>query len=355
MLPIRIGVVGLGRMGFTHAQNIHTQIASAQLIALCSIDDQAAYWAKTWNIPYHYQDYAMMLANPEIDAVVIVSPTPDHPRQIKQALLAGKHVFCEKPLGTDLAECYDLVNFALKQTNQVVQIGFMRRYDREFAAAKQLLETGEIGRPILIRLFSQDPEVDIANMFRFGPSSGGQFVDVSAHDIDLMIWYLQAYPQRVFSLGKAYKYPEFATWNDGDVVAGMIEFDNQQIGILMASRISSNGYQAQGEIIGTNGHLTISLPSNAASQINYINANGHQQQTYRNFNERFATAYVAELQAFVNRIHQQDYDNRALVDALVNIETALACQQAFVTRQIVDVNLNAAKNLLAIASKKSVP
>ncbi|MGY6172518.1 Gfo/Idh/MocA family oxidoreductase [Candidatus Mycoplasma pogonae] len=336
MAKIKIGVVGLGRMGFTHAQNIKNLVPDGELIALCSHDGKAFELQKEWNIKYAYDDYEVMLKNPEIDAVVIVTSTNLHPKHILQALAAQKHVFCEKPLGVDLQQCIDLIQQAKNYPNQVVQLGFMRRYDAEYAEAKKRIDENRIGQPIMVRAFSEDPELDVANMFKFGPTSGGQFVDVSAHDLDLMVWYLNSYPKKVWGLGKAYKYPEFASWNDGDVVGGMIEFHNGTIGMLVASRIGPQGYQAQADIMGTNGHLHVGMIDMNHNVVE-MNQHGAIYSYHRNFNSRFQNAYVAEINAFVNKILNHDYDKSQLDEALVNIIASKTAQEAFVKNELLEV------------------
>ncbi|WP_215737684.1 Gfo/Idh/MocA family oxidoreductase [Mesomycoplasma hyorhinis] len=333
---IKVGILGLGRMGLTHAENLLNKINNAQLIALCSLDDKAEHYAKLWNIKYWYNSYEKMLENEEIDAVVIVSPTAQHPNNILQALKAKKHVFCEKPLGIDLDSVYSLVQEAKTYKNQVVQIGFMRRYDRDYSYAKQLVDKGQIGKVFYVRTLSQDPEQDIKNMFSFGPTSGGQFIDVGAHDLDLMIWYLDSYPKRVWSLGDAYKYEEFKSWNDGDVVTGMFEFHNGSIGIMTASRIGPQGYQAQAELIGTQGHLNIGLIDQKNNVIS-LNSQGAIHNYHRNFNSRFSQSYIDELNEFINKIIKQDYDKSQLDEALVNIIALRKAQESFSSKQIEEI------------------
>ncbi|QLG43356.1 Gfo/Idh/MocA family oxidoreductase [Mesomycoplasma hyopneumoniae] len=334
---IKVGVLGLGRMGLSHAENLLDKIQNAELIALCSLDETAKNYAKLWNIPFWYNSYEKMLENQEIDAVIIVSPTPYHPQNILDALRAKKHVFCEKPLGTNLEEIYNLVKLAKNYQNQVIQIGFMRRYDKDFHYAKQLVDQNQIGKVFYIRTLSQDPEKDIKNMFYFGPTSGGQFIDVGAHDLDLMIWYLNSYPKRVWSLGDAYKYQEFRTWNDGDVVAAMFEFHNGSIGIMTASRIGPQGYQAQAELIGTTGHLNIGL-IDAKNNVISLNSAGAVHNYHRNFNSRFKDAYIAELNDFVDKIIEKNYDKTQLEEALVNIIALKKAQESFQDKQIKEIN-----------------
>lgn len=336
MKKIKVGIVGLGRMGLTHAENLKNEIPNIELIALCSEDQKAFELQKKWNIPFAYGKYEDLLKNPEINAVVIVTPTYFHPQNIAQALDANKHVFCEKPLGSDLIQCQEIVKKVLAEKNKVVQIGFMRRHDYQFQTAKKLLDENKIGNPILLRLFSADPEKNINDMFKFGPTSGGQFVDVSAHDVDLAVWYLKSYPRKVFALGSAYKYNQFLQWNDGDVVSALIEFENKTMAFIAASRIDPQGYQASGEIIGTNGHLHINN-IDESSKVQILNKHGLVHQYYPNFNTRFEQAYKNELKFFIQRILDQDYNNDAIKDGLVNIYVTLALKQSFETQKPVEI------------------
>ncbi|OYD26475.1 myo-inositol 2-dehydrogenase/D-chiro-inositol 1-dehydrogenase [Mycoplasma testudineum] len=337
MANLKIGVVGLGRMGFRHAKNINTKIANAQLYSICSNDKDLAAKAKELNVTKYFSDYDLMIQDPELDAIVIASPSKFHPEQIIKALKAGKHVLTEKPLDSSVDKIENLFNEINKYKNLVFQIGFMRRVDKQFANAKNIINQGTIGKPILVKSFSQDAEQDIDQVIKFGPSSGGQFIDVSVHDIDLMIWYLDSYPKRVWAIGQAYKYDEFKKWNDGDVVSAMVEFNNGAMGILTASRLGSAGYQASAEIIGTDGHILVDK-LDIEHNVVTMNKDGVNQKLYRDFLSRFNDAYVNELDNFVKSINDKNYDRSQLEQAIAGMYAVNEIQQSFYDKEMKIVN-----------------
>lgn len=139
--------------------------------------------AEELNIPHIYTDFAAMCADPELDGVVIVSPSFLHVEQIKIAMEHGKHVFCEKPLGIDVAQCKEAEKVVEAHPELVFQLGFMRRFAPSYAEAKRRVDAGEIGKLVLIRSYTQDPRSTIESTLKFAPHSGGQFLDMCVHDL----------------------------------------------------------------------------------------------------------------------------------------------------------------------------
>ena len=153
----------------------------AQLCALCDVaEDPLHKTARELGVPKTYTDFTELCADPELDAVVIVSPSAYHAQQIKIALDAGKHVFCEKPLDTTVDNCSAAERAVESHPELVFMLGFMRRYDKSYLHAMQRIRNGDIGRVILVRSYTQDPIASIESAIRFGPHSGGQFLDMSS-------------------------------------------------------------------------------------------------------------------------------------------------------------------------------
>ena len=158
MKPVKIGSVGLGRLGYEHAKNLATLLPGCVLHAICDVDEARLHSvAEELNIPHIYTDFAAMCADPELDGVVIVSPSFLHVEQIKIAMEHGKHVFCEKPLGIDVAQCKEAEKVVEAHPELVFQLGFMCRFDPSCAEAKRRVDAGEIGRVVLVRSYTQDP------------------------------------------------------------------------------------------------------------------------------------------------------------------------------------------------------
>ena len=189
--PLRVGIAGLGRLGKRHAEQLARHTPGARLVAACSPVAEELDWAReTLGVPRLYADYAELLADPEIDAVVLVTPTTLHADQTSAALRAGKHVFVEKPLSLDVATCEAVEAVARDYPDQVAMVGFVRRFDPSYARAKAAIDAGQLGRPFLVRSQTCDQNDPAGFFVRFAPSSGGIFMDCSVHDIDLARWML---------------------------------------------------------------------------------------------------------------------------------------------------------------------
>ncbi len=329
MKKIKIGAVGLGRLGLQHAENISMKIMGAELTALCDLDEvKLAETAHRLGVKRQYVSFEEMLALEELDAVVIVSPSGLHTGQISAALAAGKHVFSEKPLGITVDECKEAEKAVEAHPEQVFMLGFMRRFDESYMYAHKKVAAGEIGRPVLFRSYSQDPDKFIDGAIAFAAHSGGQFLDMAVHDIDLARWFLGAEPESVYAIGGCYAYDEFAKYNDGDNVSCLMKFENDAMCFIFAGRTAPHGYNVETEIIGTKGILRIaSVPQKNLVEI--LDNNGVRRECSENFLERFTTSYVNEVQEFVDCIRENRKPTVTVYDGTRVSEIAHKCKQAF--------------------------
>ena len=167
MKTVKIGSVGLGRLGHEHAKNLATQVPGCELAAICDVDaGRVKEVAEELGVQYTYTDFEEMCRNPELDAIVIVSPSFLHCQQIEIAMNNGKHVFCEKPLGTDVEQCKAAEKVIEAHPDLIFQLGFMRRFDKSYAEAKRKIDNGDIGKVVLVRSYTQDPRSTISSVGR---------------------------------------------------------------------------------------------------------------------------------------------------------------------------------------------
>src|SRR5512144_1618855 len=170
----KIAVIGTGRMGSVHARNIVRQIPEAELVAVCDIRLEVAQAvADELGIPRVVYDYHDLLQDPEIEALLIASSTNTHAFMMKDVAAAGKHIFCEKPLALDLATIDDALQGVAK-AGVKLQVGFNRRFDKSFRRVREIVSSGEIGRPCILRITNRDPELPAMEFMR---ASGGLFLD----------------------------------------------------------------------------------------------------------------------------------------------------------------------------------
>ncbi len=335
MKKIKIGAIGLGRLGLQHVKNIAFKIPNAELTAICDMNEEKLLKIqKDWSIPHGYRDFDEMIKNKELDAVVITSPSALHTRQIAKALEAGLHVFSEKPLGTTVEECKIAEAAVEKYGDKIFMLGFMRRYDPSYAYAKKKIDKGEIGRPILFRGYSQDPESAIEGAIAYAGHSGGQFIDMAVHDIDLARWMMGSEPKSIFAIGGCYAHPEFGKYKDGDNVSALMQLENDAMVFLFAGRTAPHGYNVETEIIGTKGILRIAnVPQKNLVEI--LDEYGVRKECSEDFIERFEQAYIEELNEFIDCILTGRKPEVTVYDGTKTTEIAYKCKEAFETGQLI--------------------
>lgn len=335
MKKIKIGAIGLGRLGLQHVKNIAFKIPNAELTAICDMNEEKLLKVqKDWSIPHGYRDFDEMIKNKELDAVVITSPSALHTMQIARALEAGLHVFSEKPLGTTVEECKIAEAAVEKHEDKVFMLGFMRRYDPSYAYAKKKIDKGEIGRPILFRGYSQDPESAIEGAIAYAGHSGGQFIDMAVHDIDLARWMMGSEPKSIFAIGGCYAHPEFGKYKDGDNVSALMQLENDAMVFLFAGRTAPHGYNVETEIIGTKGILRIAnVPQKNLVEI--LDEYGVRKECSEDFIERFEQAYIEELNEFIDCILTGRKPEVTVYDGTKTTEIAYKCKEAFETGQLI--------------------
>ncbi len=326
---VKLGTVGLGRLGLRHAENIAARIEGAELYAICDTDtSRLNSVADRLGVKYRYTDFNDMAALEELDGIVIVSPSAFHTSQIETALEAGKHVFSEKPLGITVDECKAAEKAVEKHPDRVFMLGFMRRFDESYMYAKEKISAGYIGRPVLIRSYSQDPEKFIDGAIRYAGHSGGEFLDMAVHDIDLARWFTGSEPETVYAIGGCYAHMEFAEFNDGDNVSALLKFRDETMVFLFAGRTAPHGYNVETEIIGTKGILRIgSVPQKNLVEI--LDEHGVRKECSENFLERFESSYIREMQEFVSCIRENRKPEITVYDGTRVTEIAYTCKNAF--------------------------
>ena len=334
-MTIKIGAVGLGRLGFEHASNLRFSIPNVELVALCDMNEEKLNrTAKEWDVPHAYTDFSAMIQNKALDAVAITSPSALHADQIALALDNGLHVFCEKPLGTTVDECKVAEAAVKKHPDLVFMLGFMRRYDPSYAYARKMVFEGKIGKPILFRGYSQDPETAISGAIAYAGHSGGQFIDMAVHDIDLARWFMGSDPKTIFAIGGCYAHPEFAQFNDGDNVSALMHLQNGSMAFLFAGRTAPHGYNVETEIVGTKGTLRIaSVPQK--NMVEILDEHGVRKECSQDFIERFGDAYRNEMNEFIACIRESRKPEVTVYDGTKCTEIAYKCKEAFEKNELV--------------------
>jgi myo-inositol 2-dehydrogenase/D-chiro-inositol 1-dehydrogenase len=335
---VRVGVVGLGRLGKRHAENLAYRVPGAALAAACSpLEDERAWARDALPEPRLYGDYADLLADPGVDAVWLVTPSSLHAQQIIDALRAGKHVFCEKPLSLDLAECERVLAEAARYPHLQVTIGFMRRFDPSYKDAFDKIAAGRIGRPFLVRSQTTDQNDTDGFFVRFAATSGG--IDCTVHDIDVARWLLgKPRATRVFAAGAVALHEGLRESGDVDNGVAICEFEGGKLAMFYASRTQAHGNDTQSEVIGTAGALAIGH-NPRANRVEIYDATGIRNECTPSFFDRFEDAFLHEARAFVAAVqggapaHAQA--GATLADALEATRIGIALRQSLQSGQAV--------------------
>ncbi|OLL30389.1 oxidoreductase [Burkholderia sp. SRS-W-2-2016] len=334
---LRIGVVGLGRLGRRHAENLAYRVPGATLVAACSpLADELAWARDALPEPALYDDYADLLADPKVDAVWLVTPSSLHAQQIVDALRAGKHVFCEKPLSLEVAECERVLAEAARYPHLHATIGFMRRFDPSYRDAFERIAAGQIGRPFLVRSQTTDKNDTDGFFVRFAASSGGIFLDCTVHDIDVARWLLgKPRATRVFAAGAVALHDGLKEFGDVDNGVAICEFEDGRLAMFYASRTQAHGNDTHSEVIGTAGALTIGR-NPRANRVEIYDASGIRNECTPSFYERFEDAFLHEARAFVAAVRGgAEQTGASLADALEATRIGVALRESLLSGQAV--------------------
>ncbi len=337
MKKIKVGIAGLGRLGKVHANNIAYKIPNAELTAACSIVPEELEFAKAQlGVSDVYTDFREMLEKADIDAVAIVTTSSEHCWQIEAALDAGKHVFTDKPLGVDVEQCRQAERAVERHPELTFMLGFMRRYDRSYAYAKEKIDAGAIGKPYMVKATGIDPEALVEGAIKFAPTSGGIFLDMAIHDIDLMRWFLGCEATEVYAQGCTFKHPEFREANDDETAVACYKFENGALGFVHVGRTAPHGYHVETEIIGTEGSIRISAVPEKNQAMLY-NHTGAVTECVGSFPERFDEAYLLEMQEFIDCVCAGKQPCVSVYDGTKSTAIGYATTEAWKTGAIVKI------------------
>ena len=335
MENIRVGIVGLGRLGKVHAKNLSSAVSGCELTAACSlVESELAFAQKELGVKY----YEEMVQSAVIDAVFIVSPSGFHCEQVRLAMENGKHVFTEKPLGIEIEDIKKTQGVIEKYPEQVFMLGFMRRYDESYQYAKKMVEDGEIGEVTLIRCYGIDPSDGLESFVKFAMNndSGGLFLDMAIHDIDLVRWFTGQEVEQVWAIGKNAAYPELDQVGELETGAAMMSLKDKTMALLVAGRNATHGYHVETEIMGTKGILRVAqVPEK--NLVTVMNNQGIVRPCSQNFPERFREAFIREAQEFISCIQEKRQPAVNAEDGLQSTKIALACQESFDTNRLVQL------------------
>jgi len=295
---LSIGLIGAGRIGKLHAENIATRIPGARLGGVADINLAAARALATqWNVPRTTADYRELLEDRSLGAVVICSATDTHSRIVCEAAAAGKHIFCEKPIDFDLARISQTLA-AVEKAGVKFQVGFNRRFDPGMAKARDLVTAGKVGRVHLLRITSRDPAPPPLEYIRV---SGGIFLDMTIHDFDMVRFLSGSEAEEVFTMGATLVDPEIGRAGDVDTCLVTIRLRNGALATIDNSRKAAYGYDQRVEVFGSAGMVMVANRT-PETHIHFTAEGVHSSTPLYFFPERYLESYVAEMREFVSAV-----------------------------------------------------
>lgn len=338
MKTLKVGIIGVGRLGYEHASNIQFRVPGMELVAISDANmDRAKQAAESLGVSAVYADPKDLCEDPNVEAVAIVTNTDSHVDMIELAMNAGKHVFCEKPLAETVEKCKRAEKIVEAHPELIFQLGFMRRFDHSYEVAKAKIDRGDIGDIILVRCYSQDPISIIEGTLEYAPRSGGQFIDMSIHDIDLIRWLTNSDPAKLWAIGGCYEFKQYKDWDDGDNVSCLMQMKNEIMAFFFAGRAAAHGSAVETEIVGTRGTLRIgAVPTD--SMVEVMSEHGVCRECYQDFLTRWHGAYIKEMEVFLDNVENKKKATPNVYDGTASTNIAFRCKESFLKNELLTLD-----------------
>jgi myo-inositol 2-dehydrogenase/D-chiro-inositol 1-dehydrogenase len=325
MTPVRIGVVGTGRIGTFHARTLARRVPDAHLVGVSDTRSGAASALAAELGVLEFETPSRLIASPDVDAVVIAATSTAHADLVVEAAGAGKAVFCEKPMAMTLRDA-DRAIAATETAGVPLQVGFNRRFAIDFVAAKAVVDRGGVGRPQLLRSVTRDP--GLANPGAVPPWT--IFTQTLIHDFDLLNWMNSDAPAvEVSAMADALVAPEFKPAGLLDTAVVSIRYGNGAIAVAEASFSASYGYDVRAEVFGSAGMVTVGSPRQVTME--HWDGEGVHALTARSDTELLGAAYAGEFTSFCAAVANGTRPVVTGEDARAALVIALACVDSVTT------------------------
>ncbi len=324
MKQLNIGIIGAGRIGKVHMQSITYNVPTAKVLGITDVfKDGLQELADKYGIEKVYADYKEMLADSEIDAVLVCSSTDTHADISIEAAKAGKHVFCEKPVDLTPEKVKAVID-AVAEAGVKLQVGFNRRFDHNFAHVRSLINEGKVGNLELIKITSRDPEPPPAE---YAAVSGGMFLDMTIHDFDMARFLAGSDVTEVYANATCLVDPAIGEAGDVDTAIINLKFENGALGVIDNSRRAAYGYDQRIEVFGSLGAAMAS--NDTPTNVTVMNCDGvTTDKPLYFFLERYMQSFRDEMVQFVDAVLNDKPTPTTGLDGLNSILVALAAKKS---------------------------
>lgn len=323
MQTIKLGIAGLGRIGKIHLKNLVRNFPEVDVAGAMDVQDDSKPIAEEFNVTSFVRTFDALLALPNLDGIVICSPTDTHADYVEQAARAGKQIFCEKPLDLSLERVQEVL--ATVETAGVgLMLGFNRRFDPEFKRIHELVVNGSIGDPQIVKITSRDPGPPPVEYIKV---SGGLFLDMTIHDFDMARFISGKQVREVYAKGTVMVDPAIGQAGDMDTACIILTFDDDSMAIIDNCRKAVYGYDQRLEVFGSKGMAQAenNFPSNHKL---YTESGVFGALPLYFFLERYDASYNLEMRAFVDALMSGGKMPVDGQDGLMSIAIGLAAKRS---------------------------
>lgn len=296
---LKVGIIGAGRIGKVHGESLKYHVKNAQVVAMADPfwTEDSKKWAQEIGIPNCYTDYHDIINDPSIDVVMICSSTQTHAPISIEAIKAGKHVFCEKPISKDLSEIKAVME-QLEKSNVKYQVGFNRRFDHNFHAVRSAIIDGKIGDVQIVKITSRDPDTPPIEYVKV---SGGMFLDMTIHDFDMVRYLTGSDVDEIYVNGAVLIDPKIGEVGDVDTAVISMKLKNGALAVIDNSRKADYGYDQRAEVFGSKGQVAVSNDSLSSAVIS-TNSGVVSEKPLYFFLERYMESFSREVTEFTESI-----------------------------------------------------
>ena len=321
-----VGVIGIGRIGRMHTENLVHAVPDAYVKAVVDLKGVDPAWADGLGIPVRSTNVDKILKDPEIEAVVIAAPSGLHVELIRRAAAAAKHIFCEKPVAFEPAPV-EQAQAAAAAAGVKLQVGFNRRFDPSILRMRQAVQAGEVGKIHQLRVTNRDPK---APPIDFVKQSGGLFFDFAIHDFDMMRFLSGSEIVELFAVGAVLVDPEIGKAGDVDTAVITVRLANGALGVIDCSRQTNYGYDQRVEVFGSKGSIIVENTT-PTSVVCSSKSGVVADKPHETFVERYREAFIAELSGFVAAVREGSPVRVGASDALAAVRAAGAAKASHET------------------------
>ncbi len=322
---MKVGIIGAGRIGKVHLESISRYVKGAEVAAMADpfMSKDTAEYIKSFGVGKITKDYREILADKEIQAVLICSSTDTHAPISIEAIEAGKHVFCEKPVDHDVDNILK-VKSALEGKNLKYQVGFNRRFDHNFSAVRRAVKEGKIGALNVLKICSRDPAAPPVNYIKV---SGGIFLDMTIHDFDMVRFLSGEEVESVYAMGGVMVDEEIGKAGDIDTAVIVMRLKSGALAVIDNCRRAAYGYDQRAEAFGELGQIAVGNDTSSTAVLSDKDGVTSEKPLYF-FLERYMQAYVREISEFIDCVQNDKPVPVGIEDGLQAVKIGIAAKKA---------------------------